>query len=322
LHGKIEQKSVDTYEILRSSVDVNVVIKQIKELEIGKTARPHQDTYTGTPAWYKKSGGFVEQSVILRLLMNTSVQQNWDGLPELVSQFKEEDSEATNAQAQVVSHIKKIFYAEFKPSFDDLLAKGYIKVARVLKNAFHRHLLATFAATLYKILIAPIKELHRCKAKLDEIKQSNEAQPPYAAYLCDYLRATVLCQSIPEMVDVLKKLCESSYFTVIRIKSRITPSEEKGNKVILVNLIVEDKEIEPHKYSWSGWWDNQSVRMIAEVQIAVEEMFYLDKQDHHTYEIIRTRSCAEWSPHMQGYNGVEQEMFPSSPLHNDPMCLL
>jgi len=109
---------------------------------------------------------------------------------------------------------------------------------------------------------------------------------------------------------------------VVRVKQRIDPNAA-GNKVILVNLIVEDKDrkIYPNKYPWSGWWDNKTVCMIVEVQIAVESLFYLDKQAHHSYEIARTSSCAEWE-HQQGYHGIEQEMFPQSPLHNDPLCLL
>ena len=57
-----------------------------------------------------------------------------------------------------------------------------------------------------KVLIAPIKELLRCKAKLNEIKAAPGSHAPYASKICDYMRASVLCNFIEEMVDVLEKL--------------------------------------------------------------------------------------------------------------------
>lgn len=46
-----------------------------------------------------------------------------------------------------------------KPMYDDLLAKGYIKVAHALKPTFHRVLLDLFGTD--RVKIAPIKELRR-----------------------------------------------------------------------------------------------------------------------------------------------------------------
>jgi len=203
---------------------------------------------------------------------------------------------------------------EFTPTYDDLLAKAYIKVASVLKPTFHKTLLDTFGGS--NVLIAPIKELRRIKAKLEEYKTT--AQPPYAACVCDFLRATVLCDTLTEMVEVLNKLNER--FDIIRIKQRIGP-QDKGNKVILLNLIVKDETIKPNNYNWSGWWVNRPVQMIAEVQIAVKSLFYLDKQAHSSYEVVRAGKPSELEQ-KQGYDGVESEMFPMSPLHTDPLCLL
>ena len=57
------------------------------------------------------------------------------------------------------------------------------------------------------VLVAPIKELQRCKAKIDEYRKEG-ADAPYAACVCDYLRATIFCKSLSEMVTVFDKLCE------------------------------------------------------------------------------------------------------------------
>ena len=141
-----------------------------------------------------------------------------------------------------------------------MLAKAFIKIAQALEPFFRRMLYAIFGSA--KVLIAPIKELRRCKAKLEEIKD-NGVPPPYAAGICDFLRATILTKSFVEMLGVLQKLAAN--FTIVRVKSRITP-EVMGNKVFLVNLLVVDKTIRPRKYTWSNWWDNRDVQMIAEVR--------------------------------------------------------
>jgi len=64
-----------------------------------------------------------------------------------------------------------------EPTYDDLFAKALIKLAQVLKNHFARLLYARFGQN--RVLIAPIKELFRCKAKLNEIKA---AQGIYITY--------------------------------------------------------------------------------------------------------------------------------------------
>ena len=109
---------------------------------------------------------------------------------------------------------------------------------------------------VWRIALAPVKDLQRCVAKFADYK------PPCAAYICDYLRASILCSSFHEMVDGLRMLCKN--FQVTRIKSRIGQAMP-GNKAILVNLVVEDQSVKPHSYEWSGWWKNQKVRMVAEV---------------------------------------------------------
>lgn len=110
------------------------------------------------------------------------------------------------------------------------------------------------------IKVAPIKRLERCRAKLQEFKRNGP--PPYASYIVDYLRAAVFCQTVEEMLDSLKTL--SNHFQLVRIKRKIT-TKDKDNKVILVNLVVEDPSIEPRKYKWSDWWKKGEVRMIGEV---------------------------------------------------------
>jgi len=125
---------------------------------------------------------------------------------------------------------------------------------------------------------------------------------------------------MPEMMNTLYKLKRN--FDIVRVKPRIRKNpDDRGNKCILVNLVVEDPIVKPVKYKWSDWWDNRTVRMIAEVQIAIDKMFFLDKQAHNAYEIVRTTSCSEWKLD-QGYTGVERELFPASPLYNDPNCML
>ena len=145
------------------------------------------------------------------------------------------------------------------PTHEVLLANGYLKVAQLLLPTFHSTLLKAFGSE--KIIIAAIKQLRRIKMKMEEYK-NNGAPSPYAACVCDYLRATILCSSLEEVVDTVDSL--AAHFKILQVTPRISP-ESVGNKVIIVHVEVEDKNVRPKKYVWSSWWDQQSVRMIAEV---------------------------------------------------------
>jgi len=321
LHNKIEDRTTEVYMKLLAETDMKNLLKMIGDIDRTQTvklAENKQNQLTGIPPWYKGAEVNVEKSVICRLLLNSSkLNDQWTNLPPVpvavTNNKKKVDS--GSVKERVINYLKYSFFVEFSPTYDDLLAKGYIKVAHALKPHFQNKLRETFGPK--RLLFAPIKELQRCKAKIDEYK-SEGAKPPYAACVCDFLRATVLCFSLADMVGALDQL--TKVFSVVRIKQRINP-EAKGNKVILVNLIIDDPSIHPIKYPWSGWWENQSVRMIGEVQIAVESLWYLDKQAHASYEISRTNSNSEWD-YQQGFDGIEREMFPMSPLHNNPKCLL
>ena len=128
-------------------------------------------------------------------------------------------------------------------------------------NGFYQGLLDMFGKDA--VLIAPVKDLRRCKAKLDDYKKSG-APAPYAANICDFLRATILCSTFDEMPSKIASLKQR--FPITRVKSRITP-DLAGNKVVLVNCIIKDESIQPIEYPWSGWWKNQHVQMIGEVSV-------------------------------------------------------
>lgn len=145
------------------------------------------------------------------------------------------------------------------PTYDDLMAISYIKVARVLMPSFVKVLCDLFGPE--RVKIAPVKGFERVQMKIEEVKKLKQA-PPYASHVCDYLRATVLCQNMQEMIPTIKSLCNKHQ--VVRIRRRILPSDQ-GNKAVLLKVVVEDPDIEPRQYEWSGWWKKGKVRMIAEV---------------------------------------------------------
>lgn len=157
-------------------------------------------------------------------------------------------------------------------------------------NNFHSHLwrspgkrvyqsCTSFGASIHKSsertlhrrkgAIAPIKDIRRCQAKLLETSRltKNKPPPPYAATICDYLRANVFCQTMDEAIASFDKLNESHYLEVVRVKARLRKNpQDIGNKCILVNVVVKDPTVRPVLYSWSDWWINgRVVSMIAEV---------------------------------------------------------
>ena len=135
-------------------------------------------------------------------------------------------------------------------------------MASALKDTFKRQLLQAFDSG--RVVIGPIKKFSRCQTKIASYP-SNCARP-HAAFICDYLRGAVLCNTIHETVDILSRLGEE--FTVVRVISRMAPSV-KGFRVILVHVVVKDSGVRPHKYGWSGWWDKQDVAIIAEVKLCL-----------------------------------------------------
>jgi hypothetical protein len=313
LKEKISSQRNIVYERHLSTVKIAEMETRIKELAAthSKSHITNQTSLTGCPSWYN-SGPIVAPHIIAELLMGCSIKVDFSQIYTMVQQTIRKIKPGP-AQAQIIDRLTSAFYANFTRSPDELLAVGYTKVAQVLLQLFTSELHAAFAEnSKVKVAVAPVKDLQRCIAKFVDYK------PPCSSHICDYLRASVLCQSFSDIEGALVTLCTK--FKVTRIKSRIGPSTT-GNKAILVNLVVKDETIKCNSYAWSGWWDKQPVQMLAEVQICQEELFYLDKQEHHVYEIVRTQSCAEWV-HQQGYAGVEKEMFPNSPLHHQANCLL
>lgn len=157
------------------------------------------------------------------------------------------------------------------------MAKGYLKIAHALRPAFANKLSSLFppieGSNKQRVIIAPIKDLRRCQAKLAEAAKNKENKPPYASTICDYLRATILCETMEEAMESLHILRDNSQ--IVRVKPRVQLADI-GNKCILVNFVVEDPKVLPVKYDWSDFWwktdetntviEKKTVKMIAEVQ--------------------------------------------------------
>jgi ankyrin repeat protein len=322
LSKKIEMATVLVYQKLLEEISTAKLQQRVAHIvqthatAVEDVVKINQTRLTGIPRWYKNDGRVVDQGVIVQLLMDSSSLSDWNQLPNISpGKITADVNGNPGTQDHVVGYLKKAFDAEFNPTHEVLLANGYLKVAQLLLPTFHSTLLKAFGSE--KIIIAAIKQLRRIKMKMEEYK-NNGAPSPYAACVCDYLRATILCSSLEEVVDTVDSL--AAHFKILQVTPRISP-ESVGNKVIIVHVEVEDKNVRPKKYVWSSWWDQQSVRMIAEVQVAVGTLYYLNKQSHITNEIAKSRTCSEWE-HQQGYGVLEKEMFPQSALHNDPLCLL
>lgn len=67
------------------------------------------------------------------------------------------------------------------------------------------------------------------------------------------------------------------------------PAGIDGNKVILVNVLVEyERPYFKTEVFQPSWWDSAGtgkakIRLISEIQITVGNMYYLDKQFHAAY---------------------------------------
>jgi len=203
-------------------------------------------------------------------------------------------------------------------TYGKLLARVYIKIAKILKPTLQKQLELLFPRA--KVLMAPIKDVTRTLVKMAELGREGKSSP-LATHILDYLRASILCKTIDETVDALKTLSEA--FEVVRFKDRIIEDSMPGNKCFLVNLIVEAPrelypELESHAMFKPSW---KALRMVCEVQITVEKMFYLDKQMRNAYEIARCSSNLDWSSSLEpdpSSRESEEANFPDGLLYGNP----
>jgi len=143
-------------------------------------------------------------------------------------------------------------------------------------------------------------------------------RPPGGSCILDYLRATILCPSVEACISALTKIAGA--FDVIRVKDRLLDEATTGNQVLLINMIVSNPDLHPRTCSMftPGWWEGRTVEMICEIQIAVREMYYLDKQFHVAYEIERCNTPEEWTSSLEAdptYQVSERSKFPLGLLY-------
>ena len=155
---------------------------------------------------------------------------------------------------------------------------AYIKVAMSLRPAFEEKLVRIFGKE--RVKVAPVKSVTRCIAK------AKEYQSP--AEICDYLRATILSDTIGGTVDMLARLTEN--FKVVVVKDCML-KDAAGNKAFLLKLVFGDPLVQPTECRCFGveeqWWPKgKLVQMVCEVQITLEKLYYANKQSHLAYHPV------------------------------------
>ena len=154
---------------------------------------------------------------------------------------------------------------------------AYIKLALALRSRLQDQLYSIFDKE--RVKIAPIKAASRCIAKA---KEGPSSSPPK---ILDYLRATILCDSVEGTVSALEVIHRN--FKVIRVKDRML-QDTYGNKAFLLFIVVRDPSIKPSMCTCFGvkdqWWpEGKEVKMLCEVQITISELFTCSKQAHIMY---------------------------------------
>jgi hypothetical protein len=79
-------------------------------------------------------------------------------------------------------------YFVVNPVYKDLLALGYIKVAKALQPVLTKKLNDLFPNP-NKVKIAPIKDLRRCQAKLEDARKAHNT----SSFVLEYGRETQEC---------------------------------------------------------------------------------------------------------------------------------
>jgi len=128
------------------------------------------------------------------------------------------------------------------------------------------------------VMIGPVKTQERCKEKMsqlyEEYLKNAEKEPlPHAARVFDYLRVTVVCNSLWRLQQCFTQVLEK--LKVLRVKNRLTTPGD-GNKCILLNFEYSTPE----------------GPLISEIQFTTGEVFNMNKSAHKYYESVRVSESA------------------------------
>jgi len=207
---------------------------------------------------------------------------------------------------------------------NDVLVKVYIKIAKMLHSPAEQRLEDIFVGgknSKVEMTMEPVKTKVRSKSKVKSkkeeyeiqwLKRSGEGQEeqapidppetPFPSQITDYLRATILCDTVQNVVDAIKTLAEN--FELTSIEERLFPTMADGtpntaNKVVMVNMVFEQDgkyPIRMEKKHWKGWLDNQRLRMIGEVQVALRPNREVERRFgfHQIYRLRRAATVQAW----------------------------
>lgn len=115
----------------------------------------------------------------------------------------------------------------------------------------------------YKVLtVPPLKSKERSQAK------TNDDQKGSAKRLCDVGRATIVCRTEDQVVQVIEKLKKRDECDIVRMKNRVSHPTYTGMRDILMNIKVDGH--------------------VFELQIHLADLLAIDLSDgHHFYEYFR-----------------------------------
>eukprot|EP01084_Bolivina_argentea_P285103 488842_1 len=96
----------------------------------------------------------------------------------------------------------------------------------------------------------------------------------------DIVRCAIICENHIELINLFNLLCKQYSGNILRVKNAFNPNIENksfGYRAILINIIFNDENILPKKYS-----------MICEVQLLLSKYYQVRKKMHLGYTICRS----------------------------------
>ena len=117
LQNKIQECVVSLYnQLLLEASPLEAMISKIKTYH-PKDIKVDQVNLTGIPHWYKFKDDFVEESVVVQLLIANADLKIWGNLTDDSSDVEEVMMSGTGnmsqAQKQTIAHLQHIFYSEY-----------------------------------------------------------------------------------------------------------------------------------------------------------------------------------------------------------------
>ena len=129
-----------------------------------------------------------------------------------------------------------------------------------------------------ELKVGPTKRANRIAVKISEYRtEKGPGQWPYAQFVTDVMRASLICETAEEFVRAYEGIEASEHFQVVRMKNKIGKCQGPFN--LHVNVLFSPQECEDP--------------ILCEIQFYPKDVYQLQHRQHLAYELRRASSVKD-----------------------------